>query len=311
MRSNTTYKAKFDSLIMVSVWREFKEDIKAFIEGIVQREEIDADFNIENTISEPPDESLGDLSSNICFILAKNLSKKPSEIADMILDESYDKFKSIQSVEFAPPGFLNFRIGKDFLIDKTFRKIVELDTRYGCWDYGKNKRVVLEHTSVNPNKPWHMGHARNAVLGDTMARIFRAVGYNTQVINYIDDLGRQVAVTLWGYLKDGNKYNQKFDHDFGHIYIDVNKEMTPEIEEEISKLLRDIEKPDTDVARKVRAIVEKCVRSQLETAFNLDIDYDLLVWESDIVGARLLEETIQLLKDAGVLYHETEGERKK
>lgn len=170
-------------------------------------------------IAEPPSSELGDLSSSISFELARRFGGKPLEIADRLaFDISSRSLRLISSVE-AVRGYVNFRANYGILS----RLIIE-EARSRGRDYGKPEapicqKILLEHTSVNPVHPIHIGQARNPVLGDSLARILRAVGNEVSVHFYIDDMGRQSAIAAYGYQKLGRpKPKGKPDEFIGEIY---------------------------------------------------------------------------------------------
>jgi arginyl-tRNA synthetase len=175
--------------------------------------------------------------------------------------------------------------------------------KYGS--LGKRGKVIVEHTSVNPTKPLHVGHGRNAVLGDTMARILRKLGYRVEVHNYIDDLGLQMAEILTA-LEKIEPPKTKFDHALGLVSVKFQELLKkhPEVEEEVRKKLKALEKGEKSVYKRARRIAEACVRANLSTAEKLGIRYDLLVWESDLVQRGVLSEALDLLRESGRLMEE-------
>ncbi len=158
------------------------------------------------------------------------------------------------------------------------------------------KKIIIEHTSVNPGKPWHIGHSRNALLGDAISKCYKYMGYNTEVQNYIDDLGRQVAVTTWAY--DNVKLQRgdmKLDLWQGMMYAEASRiaKENAEVEQRIVQIMKLMEEGDNAVAERAKKISVDSVKSQLETAKRLGVAYDLLVWESDIVGYKLFDASLK------------------
>jgi len=147
----------------------------------------------EINVEEPPNADLGDLASTVSFQLAKQLKKPPMDITKDILNviEVPEVFKS---VEMKGP-YINFFIDYD-----NFSKLVldSIDGNYGKLE-DKNKKIILEHTSANPNGPLHIGHVRNAIIGDSLARILRSAGYDVETQYYVNDMGRQIAIIVWGF----------------------------------------------------------------------------------------------------------------
>ncbi len=255
----------------------------------------------EITFSDTPNPALGDFSTTVAFNLAKKKKKNPKEIAEEIVSLLKEKEKRyIKEIKNAGP-YLNFYVNYNTFGYDLLRKIMERD-----WDIEEKKeKVIIEHTSTNPNKPLHMGHLRNAILGDTLARIFRFLRYNTEIQNYIDDLGIQVAETLWGYKNLRFEKNKKFDHLLGEIYVEVEKIKDKRIEREIKELNREMERSDIS-----REFVERCVEAQLKTLSDLKIHYDVLIFESDLVRSGIFDEAYEKMKQCENIVLETEGENK-
>jgi arginyl-tRNA synthetase len=147
---------------------------------------------------EPAKPGFGDVSSNIAFLLAKPLKKNPKEIANVI-SEKYRKFQNmlVSVVEPHPSGYLNFYADWEKLSQLILSE-ADLD-EFGSINFGNDLSIVVEHTSVNPNKALHIGHIRNIVLGDTVARILKKSNYKVHVRNYVDDSGLQVADIIVGF----------------------------------------------------------------------------------------------------------------
>ncbi|HDL50550.1 MAG TPA: arginine--tRNA ligase, partial [Firmicutes bacterium] len=169
----------------------------------------------------------------------------------------------------------------------------------------KKEKVIVEHTSTNPNKPLHMGHLRNAILGDTLARIFKFLKYNTEIQNYIDDLGIQVAETLWGYKNLRFDEGKKFDHLLGEIYVEVEKIKDYRIEKEIRALNKEMEESGIS-----REFVERCLKAQLKTLSDLNINYDVLIFESDLIRSKIFDEAYEKIRKSKDIVLEEEGENK-
>jgi arginyl-tRNA synthetase len=276
-------------------WEAFREEVCRMLEEALEKLEISVHRPIAETLEEPPDPKLGDLASTVCFELAKIRREPPANIATKIAGE-LKPAGLVGGVE-SNGGYLNFFVDLSALSDLTLRIIRKLDERYGWWER-KAAKIVVEHTSINPTKPLHIGHGRNAVLGDTVARVSRALGYDVEIQNYIDDMGRQMAETLVAYRKIREKPRAKFDHMLGLIYASFHKMMEEnrELESEISRVLAGLERGDEKIAGLARKIAEKCVRENLRTTDKLGIYYDLLVWESDLVREGIVKEALEMLK---------------
>lgn len=262
---------------------------------------------VEETLTQPPDPSLGDLSSTLCLELAKGMGRSPQEIAQELVGRMRCRglLERIEAVR----GYLNFFVHLPSFADLTLTEIEKAGERYGRGEEGKGKKVIIEHTSVNPTKPLHIGHGRNAVLGDTVARILRERGYTVEVHNYIDDLGRQMAETLVALSEIKEKPKGKFDHILGRLYVELHHllEDHPELEKKVEEVLRELERGGK-LSERARKIAERCVKANLLTTDRLGVSYDLLVWESDLVRSGILQEVLERLKRTPYLVR-GEGEK--
>src|SRR5215467_5364616 len=155
-------------------------------------------FNIKNksyTITEPTNENFGDLSCNVAFLLTKELKKSPYEIASLLVEQYHHYYNQnkpefgyyILSVSAHQSGYINFKANFDLIGNEILSDILENDPAY--LDLGKHKKVIIEHTSVNPNKALHVGHLRNVAIGDTLYRILKITNHDVTVLNYVDDSG--------------------------------------------------------------------------------------------------------------------------
>ncbi len=154
-------------------------------------------------------------------------------------------------------------------------------------------KVIIEHTSVNPNKELHVGHVRNVTLGDSMARIFRAAGHTVEVQNYIDDTGRQAAESLYAQTHYGLTWDgvQKYDQFMGEGYVRLNADPDKaRAEDGIRAIIHRLETGE------LRGEIERIVEAHLQTCFRLGARYDLLNWESDVVGSGFLSKAMGILE---------------
>jgi len=261
--------------------------------------------SIDFAVGEPPRIEYGDVYSNIAFQLSKQVKKKPPEVAKEIfekvirpyLEEQKDSF--IASAEPHPGGYLNFKANHSKLAYETLSRT--RDPKYGVIDVGKGRRVLVEHTSVNPNKALHIGHVRNVVLGDAVYRILKYTNHEVYVLNYIDDSGLQVADIIVGF-KFANfsmQTDKKFDHYCGDVvYVKVNAmyEQDQALAEKRRYVLREIEKHDSDIAKFARELTGKVLAEQLKTCWRLKARYDCLNFESQIIESKLWEKILEAMK---------------
>ena len=274
------------------------------------------------SLTEPAKEDFGDLSCNVSFLLTKKLQKSPKEIASMLveqcvhyLDTKEQKSRAyVASVIAHESGYINFKGNFDLIGKEIIAEILHNDFSY--LDIGKQRKVIVEHTSVNPNKALHVGHLRNVVIGDTLYRILKKTNHNVTVLNYVDDSGLQVADILVGflYLKFAiipTDKNIKFDRYCGNeIYVKVNGlyEKDPSLIEKRKSLLKKLESGDAEISSFASEITFKVLKDQLKTCWRIKARYDLLNFESHIINSNLWKKTFEKLRDELIIKKETEGE---
>jgi arginyl-tRNA synthetase len=295
-----------------------REAVTGVLRELLEIEDIP--FNV------PPRRELGDLSSAVCLSLAKQRRQSPMKIAQELTERLRSNLPPyIQEIDISPPGYLNFKVDWSGLAQDLVPRILQEGEIFGKPVLPAKKKVFIEHTSVNPNKAMHIGHLRNSVLGDTVARVLEWLGFTTEVCNYIDDTGLQVVdvVTALLYLfppfyAGGSDFraiwekvpgSQPFDYFCWDLYARFQHELesNPSLLERREEILHKIEKGIPPVAGFAEDLTTKIVHSHLETVAQLSIFYDLLNWESDIIARGFWETTFELLKEKGALRFETEG----
>ena len=268
----------------------------------------DVNFSVE-----PAKPGFADVSSNISFLLAKQLKKSPQEIAQLI-SENYGKSHHtlVLKSDAHPSGYVNFFANWDKLSQLILSES-NLDT-FGFVEIGKQSTIVVEHTSVNPNKALHIGHIRNIIIGDTVSRILRKADYKVNVLNYIDDSGLQVADILVGFTHFG--FNQeppngkKFDHYCGDdVYVKTTQkyEEDSSLEEIRKNVLKELEDGTSETAKFADTVTRKVLANQLETCWNLSVTYDCLNFESQIIRSGLWNKIFEKLKEMKLVEFENEG----
>ncbi len=278
------------------------ESIKSLEDAILSLGwEIPEDMRIE----EPPNPNLGDAASSVSFQLAKKLKRSPMDITNDILSviETPDIFKNVE----AKGPYINFFADYD-----KFSKIVLNSVKE---DYGKledkNRKIILEHTSANPNGPLHIGHIRNSIIGDSLARVLKSAGYTVETQYYVNDMGKQIAMIVWGILNLDYKMDPdgKPDHEIGKLYFKVNEEINanPDLKVEISAILKRYEKGgDKELEELFEDIVKRCLEGISITASRLNVKHDLFIWESRFIKngsvARILKSLEAYTKKNEVVY---------
>jgi arginyl-tRNA synthetase len=276
-------------------------------------------FPIPNNIEwqEPPNAAFGDISFRVSFDIARKLHSKPGEISAKIaerIQENISKRGShyVSRAEGHPSGFLNLWLDLSKFEESVLSSATDLG--YGSDRSGKGSSVLVEHTAANPNKAMHIGHLRNIAIGDCVARLFRFCGYDVSVLNYVDDLGLQVAdvlvgLTILGLPKDAPQ-GKKYDHYIGDdVYVKVNREYerNPALELERKKVLKALEEGENNLSRLSTEITGKILFEQLKTAWRFNAFYDLLCYESDIIRSKLWDTLFETLKEKKIAKYETSG----
>ena len=171
---------------------------------------------------------------------------------------------------------------------------------YGSVDIGKNSKLVIEHTSVNPNKALHIGHLRNVAIGDSVSRILSKVNYDVKVLNYVDDSGLQVADIIVGFkyggFSDSPPDGEKFANYCGDtVYVSTTSkyESDKNLESKRHEILKELEDSTSDTAKFGKTLTRKILSDQLDTVWNLGASYDCLNFESEILVFKTLGKNIR------------------
>jgi len=261
-------------------------------------------------LERPPKIEMGEAASPLCFELAKRLKKAPRMIAQEIAN-GLGKVEGIARVEVAGGGYLNayFERG-EFWQSVTRQEKKEAQRRD---TENAEKKIIVEHTSINPNKAAHIGHVRNAVLGDTIVRILRHAGNRVQIQNYIDNTGVQVADVVIGFLQMEQRsavgvkmlaMEPKFDYYCWDLYAKATQ-FFAEDKVRAAKLrgetLRSIEEGKGEDAEVAQVVADAIVGCHLRTMARLDIGYELLARESEILHLHFWDAAFEMLKKSGAI----------
>ena len=260
----------------------------------------------------PPRLEMGDLATPLALELARRLKRAPRDIARE-LAEKLTLPPLVASVTVEGAGYLNFRLDRGLFTATRLRDVLSPPP-------GDGRRITVEHTNINPNKAAHIGHLRNAVLGDTLVRCLRWLGNRVETQNYIDDTGVQVADVVVGFerlLGEGVEQverriadeTSRFDFFCWDLYARTVRhyQENPDAVAWQRETLHRIERQEGETARLAAIVAEGIVRWHLRTAKRIDIEYDLLVKESDIIRQHFWDRAFELLKQSGAVIYETEG----
>jgi len=260
----------------------------------------------------PPKLSMGDIATPLALELARALKKPPREIAQRII-EGLEMPAVVKSVTVEGAGYLNFHLDRGAFTASMLQRGLEAPPV-------ARQRITVEHTNINPNKAAHIGHLRNAVLGDTLVRCLLWLGHRVETQNYIDDTGVQVADVVVGFerlLGEGVEQvrgriadpNTRFDYFCWDLYAQTTRyyQDHPEALEWQRETLRRIEHHQGQTAELAGLIAEAITQRHLATALRIAIEYDLLIEESEIIRQHFWERAFELLKQSGSIVYETEG----
>ena len=260
----------------------------------------------------PPSRALGDLAAPVAFQLARTLRKPPRAIAQE-LATSLASIAGVRQVVATPNGYLNLYLDRpSFLLARLRHEIAPASLAHD--------KTIVEHTAINPNKAAHIGHLRNAALGDTLVRVLQFRRTPVEVQNYIDDLGVQVADIVIGFRElEGRELagvrelaastSTRFDYYCWDLYSRVTEwyEGNQERLAIRARTLHDLERGGNDVADLAAFIVDTIVRTHLRTMERLNITYDLLTYEGDIVRLQFWTRAFEILKAQGAVFLRTDG----
>ncbi|MCX7973669.1 MAG: arginine--tRNA ligase [Candidatus Aminicenantes bacterium] len=284
-----------------------KEKIKAFLWEKI-KESYPVSWN-DLQLSSPPHISMGDLCFTFPFKLGRTIKKNPRQLAEEIAKKLTD-FEEINKVEIAGPGYINLFLNRERFF------LGQLRTLDHSQLTPEEKKIIVEHTNINPNKAAHIGHLRNACLGDTLVRCLRYKGEKVEVQNYIDDTGVQVVDVVFGFmelekksLEDLEKIPGKFDYYCWDLYTRVSSYLNahPEAQPRKAEILKKIEHNEPPEADYAHYISRRILRAHLATMKRLGITYDVLPCESSILTLKFWEKAFHLLKERGGLIYVTEG----
>ena len=280
----------------------------------------------EPVLGFPPNVDLGELSITSCFELARRLRQPPRKIAEQLASRLLP-VEGVDRVSVAGAGYLNLHLDRALLAGGLFglRSGSGPDSTAaarGPWpaDAPSAAKVLVEHTSINPNKAAHIGHLRNAVLGDTFVRLLRFRGQAVEVQNYIDNTGVQVADVIVGFRRlEGKSLGDvrrliadptvRFDYYCWDLYARVFQSY--ERDENLLALrgetLQAVEEGHGDVAQMAELVSTAIVRAHLETMLRIGVRYDLLVGESEILRLHFWKYAFELMQERKAIWLEETG----
>ena len=292
--------------MIAAVRRQVAEAVR-FAVGEVIGEEIELPM-----VEDPPRPELGDLAVPVALQLARRLGRNPRELAELLLQHlERETVPGVARWSVEGPGFLNVVLDHAFLLGLLLapRTLVRRSANEDC-------KVIVEHTSINPNKAAHIGHLRNACLGDSLARTLAYQGHSVEVHNYIDDTGVQVADVVIGFLElegldaEGVRaLPEPFDYTCWDLYTRISRRLVEDksLQERRRAVLLALERSSGREAEVAAVVVERIVHRHLRTMRRLGINYDLLVKEGDVVRRDLWLEAFEKLQCTPAIYFAEKG----
>jgi arginyl-tRNA synthetase len=270
-------------------------------------------------LNQTPKIEMGELATPVCFELAKKLKKAPRAAAGELI-EYIGEIPGVRKIELAGGGYINFFLDRAVVLRDAFDELVTRRKLGIIQDSGK---VVVEHTNINPNKAAHIGHLRNAAIGDTFVRILKACGRHVEVQNYIDNTGVQVADVIVGFrylekksVADVRKLiadkSVKFDYYCWDLYARVSSFYEVEDPKHAlrAKTLKEIEEDGNETSEMATLVAMTIVECHLATMERIGVRYDLLPRESDILHLKFWDYAFEQLKSRNAIFFETEGKNK-
>jgi len=299
------------------MYRQFQQRLVESVRAVLHREyQVEAP-NI--AVEQPPNVKFGEFALPLAFELAKKLRKPPRKIAEEIVS-GIGQIPGFERLEVAGAGYINARVERSALAAGLAADDAELSPIEA--EHHAQQKILVEHTSINPNKAAHIGHLRNAILGDTFVRLLRADGFPVDVQNYIDNTGVQVADVVVGFVHLEKKSraeveklidtDPRFDYTCWDLYARVSQWYAEDKKNTELRLeaLHKIEEGGNEVAEIARMISETIVAKHLDTMLRLGIVYDFLPQESEILHLKFWDVAFQQMKERGVLKYVEEGKNK-
>ncbi|AHB41786.1 hypothetical protein P148_SR1C00001G1006 [candidate division SR1 bacterium RAAC1_SR1_1] len=271
----------------------------------IMRQKTNLSFDEVFALMETPPENIGGDFAFPCFQFSKTLKKAPNTVAQEFVKDLNSKF--FTKFEAVGP-YVNAYINPELFITDVF---LTQDPTPADRE-NQDTKVLIEYMSANPNKPLHIGQARNICIGDSIRKVFHYLGYQTHASNYGDDSGVNVGYNIVGHLHYGLpiETDKKFDHYCGEIYTQMReKDEDPQFKKLLSETLRKIEDgKDPDVYRIHQEYTKRCALEQIKTCRRMNASFDMINWETDILHMKFFAEAIELLKEKGYVKYVDEGE---
>ncbi len=280
------------------MYLQFKREVEHILKAALA----DASYEYEYSSLGLEESEHADITSRIAFTLAARYRKPPENIAADIVRHitiPAPTERTLVSRAVTSGPYINFYVNDSFL-DGTLRRLKggggNTEKRHD-----KSTRIIIEHTSANPDGPLHIGHLRNAIIGDVLARVLTYSGYQVETQYYVNDMGRQVAVAVWGASRLKLETRKKGDYAIVDVYIAANRllEANAAYRTEVDALMRRYEAGDEEVVKRYEEVVQRCLAGIKTSLQRLNIHHDLFVFESEFVRSGAVQHIIEELKRKG------------
>ncbi len=254
---------------------------------------ISKQLNQSITLEIPPAIELGNLALH-CY----KLKIPPDQMQKKLILPKY-----IEKTEIKGP-YLNFFINKSYFTKSVIESILKLKDKYGSNNLGKNKKALVEHTSINPNASPHVGRARNAIIGDFIVRLLKFENYKVETHYYVNDIGKQIAMLVLACNKKKPSFNSLLQ-----LYIDFNKKLenNQELEKEVFNLLNKLESGNKNIIKQFHDVVNICIKGQSKILSDLDIKYNFFDFESKFLFDGSTNRILKQLENKGRLFKDKDG----
>lgn len=271
------------------MFRRFYLEIKEELERVFREN----DWETNKLKIEEPRE-IADLATATAFELASKKEINPIKIAQKIKNQiKLDELTYVREIEATEPGYINFYMNEKKLND-FIKEINQSKDDFGVIKENK-ENIVIEHTSANPTGPLHIGHLRNAVIGDILSNILEKSGYSTQTQYYLNDMGKQMAILLLGKKMYSLRENKSLDKAIGEIYSKTNSKKEYD-EKEVQKIMKSFEDGDPEIKKELNDLVDKCFSGMINSLNKLQIQIDEVIKESKFVFDNSVQEIFEELK---------------
>ena len=277
-----------------TMFLEFKKEVEHLLKEALEKasyeyKELEAGLDLEES-------EHADIASRVAFPLARAYKQPPKIIAaDIVNRLEIPAENTLISNAVAAGPYINF-YANDFFLHKTLQRIKER-----IWVAEKKGKIIIEHTSANTDGPLHIGHLRNAIIGDVLVRVLKRAGFDVETHYYVNDMGRQIGVVVWGAERIAFDETKKADHAVADVYIAANRmvEENSDFLKGVEELMRKYEAGEEAVVKRYKAVVKKCLSGIKASLERLNIQHDLFVWESEFVRGGAVKEVIRELKQRG------------